>query len=85
MKKPTANEAINQIAECNKMAILYNTLYELLDGWDSEINPDDERILNKELDNGEINSLSALGKRFAEFSEFEYNKAERLLRTFNTL
>ncbi len=72
--------SLKAILECEKRANLYNQLYELLAGFDNEIAIKDEVQLNKELEDGEIKSLSALGKRFDELADYEYRKANLLLK-----
>lgn len=83
MKKPTelqVNKGLAMIATCEKRALVYNKLYELLCGFDSDINPEDESLLNLEIIRGDIISISALGKRFDELADYEYKKANNLLK-----
>ncbi len=82
MKKPTklqVDKSLAQIATCEKRAQAYSLLYDLLCGFDSDVNPEDESALNLEIIQGDIISLSALGKRFGELHQYEYDKANRLL------
>lgn len=83
MKKPTklqVDKSLAMIATCEKRAAVYNKLYEILCGFESDVNPEDESMLNLELIQGDIISLSALGKRFDELADYEYRKANNLLK-----
>lgn len=75
--KRFANTVIAEIAECERVCNLYNRLYELL----NELSGEDYTQLNKEFAAGEIKSLEDLGKRFDELADYEYRKANRLLKT----
>lgn len=83
MKRPTklqVDKSLAQIATCEKRAQVYNKLYEILCDFDSDVNPEDESALNLEIIQGDIISLSALGKRFDELADYEYRKANSLLK-----
>lgn len=83
MKRPTklqVDKSMAAIATCEKRANVYNRLYEILCGFDSGVNPEDESALNLEIIKGDIISLSALGKRFDELADYEYRKAYSLLK-----
>ena len=78
------SNVLKQIAECERLTNIYNRLYELLvcpSFEDVDINLKDRKQINKELAAGEIKSLEDLGRRFYELSDFEYRKANRLLKT----
>ena len=83
MKKLThtqVDKTLTAIQNCEKVAKLYNQLYETLAGFNTELEVEDESELNLEIIKGDIISLSMLGKRFDELADQQYRKAQNLYK-----
>ena len=83
MKKLTrtqVDKTLTAIQNCEKVANLYNQLYEALAGFNTELEAEDESELNLEIIKGDIISLSMLGKRFDELADQQYRKAQNLYK-----
>jgi hypothetical protein len=83
MKAIYFNQVLSQIAECERLANIYNSLYQVLSSMDfdkRDFSEKDRKILDAELEAGQITSLAQLGERFDQLADAEYRKANILLK-----
>lgn len=84
MKTIYMSNVLKEINQCERLANIYNNLYQLLSCPSFEaidFDSNDRKQLDKELSNGYVESLEDLGNRFDELADFYYKKANRLLKT----